>query len=310
MTIDVAKNQPSLREAFGLALVELAPDYEFTVVDSDVAGGTGTYRFRDAYPDRFIQTGISEQAACGISAGIALADGRPVFWTTFAAFGLRAFEIFRLSVAYNQAPVIAVFSHLGVGVGPDGASAQSLEHYAVWRTLPGVVVLHPASQAEMTGAVKFLLERRGAAVLFTGRSPVAEVPTEFNDCKAQLVRDGDAITLVACGDMTSQAFIAGQRLAVAGIEAQVLNLSAIKPLDVAAILRCARQTGRLLVIEDHGLNGGLLEQVALATHSVNCQLYGLNTDDRWGQSGENLFQHYGLDAAFIVKIARSIVNGR
>ena len=177
MQADTVMKKKSLRTFFGDALTRFAHDKEFLVVDMDVASGTGIKGFTEAYPDRVIQCGISEQAGMGIAAGLAI-SGTPVVYSTFAVFGLRAFEIARLSVAFAGVNVKIALSHVGLDAGEDGASAQSLSHYCVWRALSDVEVLHPVDEADMYEAVRYMLNVKRPVVLFTGRSPSKPV---YND---------------------------------------------------------------------------------------------------------------------------------
>ncbi len=285
----------SLRNAFGQAVLEYA-DYPFVVFDADVAGGTGLAQFRQRYQDRVISVGIAEQAMVGIAAGYALQTKRLTFASTFANFGARAWEIFSLSVAYNQAPVCLVLSHLGLDVGPDGASAQSLSHYHLWRSIPGVRVIHPGDAYETESAVKYLLDNPQPSVLFTGRSetPILGIG-EYTGFPKFLRPPGDA-TIVACGHTVRIALEAADYLKDDyGLTIGVLNFSTHSPIDPQAITLAAEK-GPLVTIED--AFGGLHEIVSGIVCRYHPTRVGRLMVNSWGQSGEpaELYERYGLTA--------------
>lgn len=290
MTTNVTAGD-SLRNAFGQALVGFAPEYDFTLFDGDVAGGTGCAAFRDKFSTRFIQSGIAEQAAVGLAAGYALASGKKAIVSTFACFGARAWEIFRLSAAYNKADVLLVLSHLGLSVGPDGASAQALEYIPLWCSLPGVTVVQPATPAEMRQAVKVLLEKPGPAVLFTGRSQVNfSLPEnyEFKLGHPQAVHNTlkypDAV-IFATGQAVGVGIAAANELREYGLYCRVINVSTLTPFNPAHIRSLLY--GRLgIVLEDHGQMGlyNLLAG-AVITQRSHSPLYSIRVVG-WGESGE------------------------
>ncbi len=302
----------NLREAFGLALVDLArKGEEFYLFDCDVANGTGTHHFKKAYPDRFIQCGLAEQNMMCAAAGFALESGIPVFATTFAVFALRGIEQARLSIAYAGANVKVVASHPGLDVGPDGASAQCLEDIAAWRAIPSMVTVSPCDAKDMLGATEAILKHDGPVYMRTGRSPVPEVNgPAFRLGKAEYLRRGKDVTLVACGVMVSRAIKAATTLCGEGIEATVLNMSTIKPIDGAKLYDCAKETGCFVTCEDHNIHGGLGSAVAeelASIYPVPIEFVGVN--DRFGQSGEpgELAEYYGIDAEHIVKAAKDVI---
>lgn len=281
----------SLRNAFGDALLAYAY-YPFKVFDADVAGGTGLSLFRERYPDRFVQCGIAEQAMVGIAAGYALQKQQTTFASTFANFGARAWEIFSLSAAYNDAPLVLVLSHLGLDVGPDGASAQSLSHYHLWRSIPWVRVIHPCDGAEMASVVKYLLDHPQPAVLFTGRSETPELGSKPYDGWSKFLRPAKDATIVACGHTVRIALEAAEYLED-DYQVGVLNLSTLAPVDRQA-LTMAAEIGPIVTIED--AYGGLNELVtSVVSYHHPVKVGSLKVCD-WGQSGEadELYEHYGL----------------
>lgn len=315
MTKDITAGD-SLRNAFGKSLVKLADNHDFTVFDCDVAGGTGLTSFRDEYPDRFYNVGIAEQAGVGAAAGYALASKRKAIISTFGVFGARAWEMFRLSVAYNKADVILVLSHLGLDVGPDGASAQSLEHIPLWTGLPGVTVIQPATPREMGQAVECLLSNTGPAVLFTGRSEVDfELPDSYRfECgamqavkKTQYVQGNryKTVALIATGQTVGVAMRAATILDGGDMRVTVYNASTLAPFMINSQLLVAK-TDLVVTIEDHGENG-LYSLVAqdLASSAHRPPVKSIRVAG-WGESGEakELYGRRGLSPEMVAARVR------
>jgi len=310
----VGIGEDSLREAFGKALVKLAPDYhDFIVLDGDVAAGTGTHHIQKVYPERFFQFGIAEQNMIAAAAGFA-AVGLIPFATTFAVFMLRAYEQIRLSIAYPQRNVKLVASHPGLDVGPDGASAQALEDLAAMRAIPGMVVISPADPYEVFLATEAILNYEGPVYMRTGRSPVPKLfdkEYSFEIGKGRVLRDGDDVTVIACGHCVARALSAAEILAQEGISIRVVNMSTIKPIDVDLLVECAEQTGRIVTVEDHNIIGGLgsaVSEVLVQRFPVLMEFIGIR--DIFGESGEpdDLPSKYGIDAYGIVKGVRKIIE--
>jgi len=300
----------SLREAFGKALADAACEKTNVVVlDADIAGGTGAHHFRKAHPDRFFQFGIAEQNMMAAAGGMAATGLVPVV-TTFAVFCLRAVEQARLSIAYTKRNVKIVASHPGLDVGPDGGSAQSLEDMAAFRAIPGMTVISPADPTEMALATRAVLDFKGPVYMRTGRSPSENVygpDHRFEIGKGHVLRDGSDVTLIACGVEVARARDAAILLEAEGISARVVNMATIKPIDVALVARCARETGAIVTAEDHNIYGGLGSAVAEAlaqTHPCPVEFVGVN--DVFGESGEpqELAEHFRLTAPFIAAAAR------
>jgi transketolase len=277
----------TLREAFGKALTGLAATYPTLVVlDADVAGGTGTHHFRRAYPERFVQLGIAEQNMVGVAAGMALAGCLPVA-STFAVFALRTIEQVRQSIAYPR---------LNVKLA-----------------IPGMTVVSPADAIEMEKAVPVILDYNGPVYLRTGRSPARRIFDDsyvFELGRGRIVRDGDAVTIVACGVEVARALDAADLLAHDGIFARVVNMSTIKPIDEALLVRCARETGAFVTAEDHNIVGGLGGAVAEALgRTTPAPIEFVGVRDVFGESGEpdDLAEKYGLAGPAIADAARRAI---
>lgn len=310
----IGSSGDSLREAFGKALVDLANDNEnFVVFDADIAGGTGVHHFRNAFPSRFFQFGIAEQnmmaAAGGFSAG-----GVVTFVTTFAVFCLRAIEQARLSIAYANRNVKIIGSHTGLDVGPDGASAQCLEDFAMFRVIPNMVVVSPADANEMISATAEILKYVGPVYMRTGRSPARRILPEnykFELGKGQIVREGSDVTIVACGVQVARALDAADLLEKDSISVRVVNMSTIKPIDSELLVQCARETGAIVTSEDHNVLGGLGSAVAESLAQrlpVPIEFNGVR--DTFGESGEpdELAEKYGLTGRYIVKSVNDVLK--
>jgi len=304
----------TLREAFGKTLVKLAERYpNFVVFDADIAGGTGTHHFRKAYPQRFFQFGIAEQNMMAVAGGFA-STGVVPFVTTFAVFCLRALEQARLSIAYARRNVKIVASHPGLDVGPDGASAQALEDLAAFRAIPGMVVVSPADPLEVEQATEAILNYEGPVYMRTGRSPARRILSSyyrFELGKGRILWDGRDVTIVACGVEVARALDAAKLLAQEGISARVLNMSTLKPIDTALLVRCAEETGCFVTAEDHNIHGGLSSAVAEAlaqTHPCPVEFVGVH--DIFGESGEpdELAEKYGLTGSYITAAAKRVLE--
>jgi transketolase len=307
----------SLREAFGKSLSALADEFpKLVVLDADIAGGTGVHHFRKSHPERFLQFGIAEQNMMAAAGGLAATGLLPVV-TTFAVFCLRAIEQARLSLAYARRNAKIVASHPGLDVGPDGGSAQALEDIAAFRAIPGMTVISPADPIETALATRAILEFEGPVYMRTGRSAAKRVfgdDHRFEIGKGQVVRDGNDVTLVACGVEVARAVEASELLAGDGIAARVVNMPTIKPIDTALLARCSEDTGAVVTAEDHNIYGGLGGAVAeaLAT-TIPCPIEFVGVRDTFGASGEpeELADHFGISARFIAEAAvRAIARKR
>ena len=297
------------RAVYGEMLVELAEKYpELVVLDADLSSATMTKSFAKAYPDRFLDMGIAEANMIGVAAGLSTCGKKP-FANSFAMFTAgRAYEQVRNSVAYPHLNVKCVGSHGGLSVGEDGATHQCVEDLALMSAIPGMLVVNPCDGNEMRAAVKALLEYEGPAYLRLGRMAVETVTDavegyEFALGKAAKLREGKDVTICATGLMVQRALAAAELLAAKGVSARVLDFHTIKPLDAAAVIAAAEETGCIVTTEEHSVIGGLGSAVA-ACAAENCPVPVVRhgVEDVFGRSGkaELVLEHYGLTAEGIV----------
>jgi len=303
------------RDAYGKTLVELGRENgKIVVLDADLSGSTKTALFAKEFPERFFNAGIAEANMVGMAAGLA-AGGMLPFASTFAVFAAgRAFEQIRQSLAYPKLNVKIVATHGGITVGEDGGSHQSIEDLAIMRSLPNMTVLCPADGPETAAAIRAIAEYDGPVYVRLGR---AKVPVVFpEDCdfsigKGALLRDGNDLTFITTGLMTAQAMAAAEILAEENIDARVVHLGSIKPLDVDLVIQSARKTGAIVTAEEHsiigGLGGAVCETVAEGC-PVPVERVGLR--DVFGQSGtgDDLLVHYGLTPAHLVEAAERVMQ--
>ncbi|MDD6032635.1 MAG: transketolase family protein [Oscillospiraceae bacterium] len=304
------------RESYGNALKELAPKYpDLVVLDADLAAATKTGIFKKAYPDRFFDCGIAEANMMGVAAGLAAA-GKTVFASSFAMFAAgRAFEIVRNSIGYPHLPVKIGATHAGISVGEDGATHQCCEDIALMRTIPGMTVINPADDVEARAAVEAAILHDGPVYLRFGRLavPVFNDPAsyKFELGKGITLRDGKDITIVATGLMVNEAIEAGKALAEEGIDARIINIHTIKPLDEELICKAAAETGRILTVEEHSVIGGLGSAVCDAVaEKCPCVVRKIGVNDTFGCSGPaaELLKKFGLSAENIVKNAKEMLG--
>ena len=301
------------REAYGKALVELADKYDYVVLDADLAEATKTVMFKKAYPDRFFDCGIAEGNMISVAAGLAAA-GKMAFASSFAMFAAgRAFEQVRNSVGYPHLNVKIGATHAGITVGEDGATHQCLEDIALMRTIPGMTVINPADAVEARAAVEAAMQTYGPFYLRFGRfaCPVVTDGHKFEVGKGMQLRDGKDVTIVATGFMVHLALEAAELLAAEGIDARVINIHTIKPLDKEIILKAAGETGAIVTAEEHSVIGGLGSAVA-ETVCEGCPvpMLRVGVEDRFGKSGKvpPLLEEYGLTAANIADKVRVVVK--
>lgn len=313
-----AAEKMATRQAYGKTLVELGEENpNLVVMDADLSKSTMTADFAKAYPERFFNMGIAEQNLYGAACGIAL-SGKVVCASTFAMFAAgRAFEIIRNSIGYTHANVKICATHAGITVGEDGASHQTFEDIALMRTIPGMTVVSPSDGASAAELIRQAVAFEGPAYIRLGRAAVptfytAESAKKIKIGKAATLREGDKkagghadITIIATGIMVSQAMEAAEELASQhGIEARVLDMHTIKPLDAKAVVQAAKETGAILTAEEHSVIGGLGSAVAevLATHCP-AKMYMVGQHDTFGESGkpDELRKKYGMTKDDIVK---------
>ncbi|HWR38629.1 MAG TPA: transketolase family protein [Patescibacteria group bacterium] len=302
------------REAYGEELKALGGENSnIVVLDADLSKSTKTNEFAKMYPDRFVNCGIAEQNMMGVAAGLAAAGKLP-FVSTFAMFASgRAFEQVRNSICYPGLNVKIAATHAGITVGEDGASHQTVEDIALMRVLPGMTVIVPADAAETRQAVRAAAAVKGPVYLRLGRMAASDVFDEkyqFTLGKAAQLADGKDVTLIACGMLTSAAVEAAKLLAAEGVSVRVLNMATIKPLDTAAIVAAARDTGAIVSCEEHSVLGGLGGAVAeVLGEQCPVPLERVGIQDRFGESGtpQDLLKKFGLTAADIVGATRRVL---
>ena len=292
------------RASYGEALVELGAEHDdFVVLDADLAAATQTGKFKAAYPDRFFDAGIAEENMMGIAAGIA-ATGRVAFASSFAMFAAgRAFEQVRNSIGYPHLNVKIGATHAGISVGEDGATHQCCEDIALMRTIPGMTVIVPSDDVEAKAAVRAAYEMDGPVYLRFGRLAVPVI-NDTDDYSFEIgrgikLREGADVTIVACGLMVQAALEAADTLAERGIDAEVINIHTIKPLDADIIVESAQKTGRVVTCEEHSIIGGLGDAVCAAlAERCPVPVKKVGVMDTFGESGPavDLLHKYGLDA--------------
>lgn len=303
------------REAYGEALKKLANSNEHVVVlDADLSKSTKTAEFQKVCPERFFNVGIAEQNLIGTAAGLSLA-GKIPFASSFAIFATgRAYEIIRNSVAYPKLNVKIAATHSGITVGEDGASHQALEDISLMRSIPNMVVISPADAIETEKAVLKIAEYNGPVYLRLGR---AKVPTiydddyEFEIGKGVEICEGEDVTIIATGIMVEKAIKAKNILKDDGINARVINIHTIKPIDEEIIIKAARETKAIITVEEHSIIGGLGSAVAeVISEKQPVVLKRMGIQDEFGESGkpEELIEKYKLTENEIVKKVKCIKN--
>lgn len=302
------------REAYGNALCELAPKYDFVVLDADLAAATKTSIFKKQYPERFFDCGIAEGNMMSVAAGIA-STGKTVFTSTFAMFAAgRAFEQVRNSIGYTHLNVKIGATHGGISVGEDGATHQCNEDFATMRSIPGMVIINPADAVETRAAVEAAILHDGPVYMRFGRYALPVINDnenyKFEIGKGVLLADGSDVTLVGTGFMVSTCLEARELLAAEGISARVINIHTIKPIDKDILVRAAEETGALVVAEEHNINGGLGSAVAeVLVENCPVPMARIGVQDEFGRSGTvlALMEYYGLTAENIAKRAKEVI---
>ena len=299
------------RDGYGKGLVALGAEHaDVVVLDADLAGSTKTGMFAKAYPDRHFNCGIAEGNMMSVAAGLA-ASGLTPFASSFAMFASgRAFEQIRNSIGYPALNVKIGASHGGMSVGEDGASHQCCEDFALMRSIPGMVVICPADGVEAEAATKAAYEHKGPVYLRMGRLAVPvfhEEGFQFTIGKGEVMRDGNDIAIIANGLMVYEAIPAGKKLAQMGINARIINMSTIKPLDEELVLKCAKECGKIITCEEHSVIGGLGEAVcSFLSETYPTPVKRIGVDDEFGFSGPagEVLKAFGLCADHIVEVAK------
>ena len=303
------------REAYGSALAEFADKYDFVVLDADLAEATKTIKFKKACPERFFDCGIAEGNMMSVAAGIAT-TGKTVFASSFAMFAAgRAFEQVRNSIGYPHLNVKIGATHAGITVGEDGATHQCNEDIALMRTIPGMTIINPSDAVEARAAVETALTTEGPFYLRFGRFAVPVINDgpdyKFELGKGVCVADGKDITIVATGLMVSLALEAKELLAEEGIDARIVNIHTIKPIDKEILKKAAEETGAIVTAEEHNIIGGLgaaVTEVICENCPVPVVRVGMN--DTYGHSGTvpALLEAYGLTPAKIAEAAKKAIS--
>ena len=292
------------RDSYGNALAECGAKYpNLVVLDADLAGATKTGVFKKAFPDRFIDCGIAECNMTGIAAGLATC-GKVPFISSFAMFAAgRNFEQVRNSIAYPHLNVKIGATHAGITVGEDGATHQCNEDIALMRTIPGMTVIVPSDDVEAKAAVEAAINHEGPVYLRFGRAAVPVINEnadyKFEIGKGVVLREGKDATIVATGICVAEALAAAEKLAADGIDAEVINIHTIKPLDEETVLASAKKTGKVITVEEHSVIGGLGSAVCDALCAkLPTPVLKIGMNDMFGESGSAgaLVKKYGLDA--------------
>ena len=301
------------RDSYGNALKELGAEHpDLVVLDADLAGATKTGTFKKAFPDRHFDCGIAEANMMCIAAGMSTAGLVP-FASSFAMFAAgRAFEQVRNSIGYPHLNVKIGATHGGISVGEDGASHQCCEDFALMRSIPGMTVICPADDVEAKAAVKAAYEMEGPVYLRFGRLAVPVFHGEdfkFEIGKGEIVKDGTDVAIIANGLLTYEAIEAGEKLAAEGINAMVINMATIKPLDEELVLAAAKKCGKIITCEEHSIIGGLGEAVcSLLAEKCPTIVKRIGVNDEYGHSGPavELLKQFGLSAEHIVEVAQEL----
>ena len=300
------------RDSYGKALAALGAEHEnLVVLDADLAGATKTVTFQKAFPERHFDFGIAEANMVCAAAGLST-TGLVPFASSFAMFAAgRAFEQIRNSIGYPNLNVKIGATHGGISVGEDGASHQCCEDFALMRSIPGMIVMSPADDVEAQAMVKAAYEHVGPVYMRFGRAAVPVIHDEdykFEIGKGEIVRDGSDVAIIANGLMVYEAIVAAEELAKDGIDAMVINMATIKPLDEELVLAAAKKCGKIITAEEHSIIGGLGEAVAsLLAEKQPTLIKRVGVNDEYGHSGPAgaLLKQFGLSAEHLIEVAKS-----
>lgn len=304
------------RESYGNALVALGEEHDdFMVLDADLAESTKTIIFQKRFPDRHVDCGIAEGNMMAMAAGIA-ATGHKVFASSFAMFAAgRAYEQIRNSIGYPHLPVVIGATHGGISVGEDGASHQCVEDFSLMRVIPGMTVISPADDVEARAAVKAAYFHDGPVYIRFGRLAVPVIFDEkdyhFEIGKGQLLKEGKDLTVISTGIETAAAMEAVEMLLKDKVEAELINIHTIKPIDRELIIKSAKKTGKVVTVEEHSVIGGLGSAVCEAlAEETGVKIHRIGVEDRFGESGEAklLLEKFGLDAKGVYENIKKWLN--
>lgn len=302
------------RDSYGDALVEIGKEHDdIIVLDADLAAATKTGKFKEVFPERHIDCGIAEGNMIGIAAGLSTC-GKIPFASSFAMFAAgRAFEQVRNTVGYPHLNVKIGATHAGISVGEDGATHQCNEDIALMRTIPGMTIINPCDDIEAKAAVKAAYEMQGPVYLRFGRLAAPIINSEdykFEIGKGVTMRNGKDVTIVATGLMVSASLEAAQKLAEEGIDAEVINIHTIKPIDEDIIVNSAKKTGKVVTVEEHSVIGGLGSAVCdVLSSKCPTPVTKIGVNDEFGHSGPalELLKEFGLDGEGIYKRVKEII---
>jgi len=310
------------REAYGDVLVELGTENkDIVVLDADISVSTGTHKFAEKFPNRHFDFGVAEQNMMVAAAGLSVCGKIPIA-STFAAFAVeRALNQIRQSIAYPNFNVKIVATHGGISVGADGASHQTTTDIAIMRTMPNMTVIVPADAIETKVAVRAAVDYKGPVYVRLGRPPVPLVyeegyrhcgnPLRFEIGRAVTLRDGKDVTVIATGIMVAEALAAAEILTKKEIDARVINVHTIKPLDEEVVMKAAKETRAIVTAEEHSTLGGLGGAIAeILVERFPVPVVRVGVKDKFGESGsaEELIKKYGLTAMDIVNAAQNVVQ--
>ena len=302
------------RESYGNALAALGEKYDFVVLDADLAAATKTGVFKKKFPERFFDCGIAEGNMMTVAAGIAT-TGKVVFASTFAMFAAgRAFEQIRNAIGYPHLNVKIGATHAGITVGEDGATHQCLEDIGTMRTIPGMTIINPADDVEARAAVEWAINYNGPVYIRFGRLAIPvfnnEAEYKFEAGKGIQLAEGKDVTIIATGIMVDMAMQAREMLKAEGIDAAVVNIHTIKPIDREIIMKAAKETGAIVTAEEHNIIGGLGSAVAeVVTETTPVPVVRVGVEDSFGKSGKvpALLELYGLTPANIAAKAKAAI---
>ena len=307
-------DKKATREAYGEALASLGEKYDFLVLDADLAAATKTGVFKKKFPERFFDCGIAEGNMITVAAGIAT-TGKCVFASSFAMFAAgRAFEQVRNSIGYPHLGVKIGATHAGITVGEDGATHQCLEDIGTMRTIPGMTIINPADDVEARAAVEWAINHNGPVYLRFGRLAIPvfnnDAEYKFEAGKGIQLAEGKDVTIIATGIMVDMAMQAREMLKAEGIDAAVVNIHTIKPIDREIIMKAAAETGAIVTAEEHNVIGGLGSAVAEVVSETNpVPVVRVGVEDSFGKSGKvpALLEYYGLTPANIAAKAKAAI---
>lgn len=303
------------RDVYGQTLLDLGRENkDIVVLDADLSGSTRTAKFGKVFPERFFNMGVAEQNMVGVAAGLA-SCGKIPFISTFAIFAVgRAWGQIRNTLCYNNLNVKIVATHAGLTVGPDGSSHQALEDIALMRPIPNMTIVVPCDGPETEETIRAVSKYAGPVYVRLGRSKVPTISPKggvFEVGKARLIQEGEGVTIISCGIMVKKALLASRILEKEGVVPRIINMHTIKPLDRETVVKCARETKRIVVCEEHMINGGLASAVSeVLGEECPVPMVRIGVRNKFGQSGtpEELIREYNLSEEDIAQAVLKLVQ--